>query len=570
MAAETKEPEDLLESQSNLNDAVAEKDWLRRLYIVATCIFTTTVPLILIAGLWIWTAMSESKQEIENYIVVRAVQVTHEVDAVITEQYSILRAIASLPSLKSGNLSVFQRNITNMKGYMPQWKVVALFDTSGKTVILDTLGNTNQPSTPGLAKWVRRVVETGEATVCTCYIKEDTDDVKHGVHVYVPVYQEGQVKYVLSATIRYDTIQRLITAAAAPYYEIGIVDENDAVIAISDVSLNLRGKEQELRLSQKPNDQMIGSFSGDALQGSVKKGAFSRSNVTRWGVITGVGADSANSLSSQSGWALLATGALSLILAAILAIMVIYNMVLRRIGTERETASQAVGELQARLLTKTREALDEQSRAASEREVLLRELYHRVKNNLQIIQSLLRLGSRDLTPEQREPFETAVRRIGAMARVHTLLYNSPDLASIDLKDYLASIVSETSEGFGAEARGISTRLDAETMRVPLDSAIPIAFIAIELLANAFKHAFPDGREGEISIVARRIEDGQGLLIISDNGVGIPVPAEKKRKPLGLNLVGKLVDQIGGQMVPPTVGTSEYRITFPLMVQDNEE
>src|SRR5918994_7709965 len=94
----------------------------------------------------------------------------------------------------------------------------------------------------------------------------------------------------------------------------------------------------------------------------------------------------------------------------------------------RPACSRALGELDTRLLATTQESLTEQRKAASERDVLLREIYHRVKNNLQIVQSLLRLGSRDLRPEQGEPFEAAVMRIGAMARVHTLLYRSPDLA----------------------------------------------------------------------------------------------------------------------------------------------
>lgn len=214
------------------------------------------------------------------------------------------------------------------------------------------------------------------------------------------------------------------------------------------------------------------------------------------------------------------------------------------------------------MLAKTQEALEDQSKAASEREVLLRELYHRVKNNLQIIQSPLRLGARNLSPDQREPFETAVRRIGAMARVHTLLYNSPDLVSIDLKDYLEDIVNETSEGFGADACGICALLDLQSMRVPLDTAIPLAFIVVEILANAFKHAFSDGRTGSIKIVSR-LDGENGVITISDDGVGMP-QGTRANNPLGLNLVSKLVEQIGGTMEAPELGQSNYRIIFPLI------
>ena len=203
-----------------------------------------------------------------------------------------------------------------------------------------------------------------------------------------------------------------------------------------------------------------------------------------------------------------------------LGVFLVYNVVERRVSGERYAASRALGELDARLLTTTQQSLAEQRKAAAEREVLLREIYHRVKNNLQIIQSLLRLGSRDLAPAQREPFEGAVRRIGAMARVHNLLYKSPDLASIDFKEYLEDLVPEVAEAFGAESARHSHELDVQPMRVSLDTAVPLAFIAVEILTNAYRHAFP-GRGGAVTVATEAI-DGHGMLCIADDGVGMPV------------------------------------------------
>jgi two-component sensor histidine kinase len=240
----------------------------------------------------------------------------------------------------------------------------------------------------------------------------------------------------------------------------------------------------------------------------------------------------------------------------------------RRVSNERLAASEALGELDARLLATTQDALDEQRKAASEREVLLREIYHRVKNNLQIVQSLLRLGSRDLKPDQREPFESAVRRIGAMARVHTLLYNSPDLASIDFKDYLDELLRELSEGFAAEERSIEHVLDAHSLRLPLDTAVPLAFVAVEILTNAFRHAFPEGRPGTINVHAWR-EGKVGKLRIQDNGIGL-TPGQRSKRQLGLTIVAKLVQQIGGTLEEPPPGASTFTITFPLEEGDMAE
>jgi two-component sensor histidine kinase len=145
--------------------------------------------------------------------------------------------------------------------------------------------------------------------------------------------------------------------------------------------------------------------------------------------------------------------------------------------------------------------------------------------------------------------------------VHTLLYNSPDLGSIDFKEYLDGLINEIADAFGADERGIATRLDVEPMRVSLDTAVPLAFIATELLTNAYKHAFPEDRTGTITITANH-EDGHGLLIVADTGVGLPAPATIARRPLGLTIVTKLVQQIGGGLEEPSPGQSRFRVTFP--------
>ena len=131
-----------------------------------------------------------------------------------------------------------------------------------------------------------------------------------------------------------------------------------------------------------------------------------------------------------------------------------------------------------------------------------------------------------------------------MARVHTLLYNSADLASIEIGEYLDGLVKEVADAFGARDRRIETIVDAEPMRVPLDTAVPLAFIAVEVLTNAFKHAFPLGRGGTITVSAKR-EGDRGILTIADDGVGLPAARAARRRALGLTIVSKLVQQIDG-------------------------
>ena len=185
------------------------------------------------------------------------------------------------------------------------------------------------------------------------------------------------------------------------------------------------------------------------------------------------------------------------------------------------------------LLLQTQSALEE-------RNVLLREIYHRVKNNLQVIQSLLRLSSNNLSPEQKVPFEEAIMRIGAMAKVHTMLYRSDDLKSVDAGEFVRDIVGEIMGAYGAQTRGISLKVKAKPdIRVSLDNASPLAFVTVELMTNAIKHAFEGRPSGCISVeICTR--DEMGWLCISDDGVGVPEDFRKRRS-LGLRMTERLVE-----------------------------
>lgn len=534
------------------------------LYIAAICIFAAVVPLVLATGLWLWMSIAEGRHEIDNYMSMRALQVSQDVDAWISEEYEVLAAVGSALRIEQDNLDSFQKTMVAMDEKVSRWKVMTLYDAETGQVLRDTLGNRELQPKNRILSSIRQVAETGKPTLCTCFVQEKADNPEHGIHAFVPIFENGVVRYVLSVVLRYDIIQRIVETAAAPFYDVGIIDEKDFLIARTHRDESFRGQlpSEGFRLNARGLTQPEGKFSARTYSGSISSAAYSRSALTGWTVISGTSADNVDALALQTKWAFFGISGLFLVLMAVLAIMILYNMMLRRISAERLAASTALQDLQGRLLSTTSDALEEQSKAASEREVLLREIYHRVKNNLQIIQSLMRLGARNLSPEQQGPFDAAVRRIGAMARVHTLLYNSPDLASIDLRDYLSSLVAEISESFGAGARNIQTRLNLQSMEVPLDYAIPLAFISVELLANAFKHAFPEGSgEGTVSITARQ-EGDQGILIIGDSGVGMPV-TEGRRKSLGLNLVDRLVEQINGTLEKPVAGQSEYRITFPL-------
>jgi PAS domain S-box-containing protein len=184
----------------------------------------------------------------------------------------------------------------------------------------------------------------------------------------------------------------------------------------------------------------------------------------------------------------------------------------------------------------------------SEKEVLLREVYHRVKNNLQVVQSLLKMGARTLrSSDARDAIETAVERVHVMAMVHEHLYQMPDLAGLTLSAYLRDVVEGAIASNSEQPDQVQLQFDVEEIPVPMDLAIPVGLLANELISNCLKHAFPHGGPGKISISARTIP-GAVRFIVHDNGPGLPEnfnPA--KCKSMGIRLAESLAHQLGGQL-----------------------
>lgn len=199
-----------------------------------------------------------------------------------------------------------------------------------------------------------------------------------------------------------------------------------------------------------------------------------------------------------------------------------------------------------------------------EKETLLREVHHRVKNNLQIISSLLHFQAKKA---QHEIELTALRegqdRLRAMILVHELLYRSTDLHRISLGEYLTALTDQLQRSFREAAAHVRLRIEADNLSVPATIALPCGMIVTELVTNAFKYAYPSGAKGPLVI---RIASGEGsfLLSVSDEGVGRPAEFDlRQSSSFGLQLVANLADQLGARLTrPPGIGT-EIVLEVPL-------
>lgn len=216
-------------------------------------------------------------------------------------------------------------------------------------------------------------------------------------------------------------------------------------------------------------------------------------------------------------------------------------------------------------ITERRRAEETIQASLREKEALLKEIHHRVKNNLQVTSSLLRLQAAAIDDvHAREMFEETESRIRSMALVHEKLYQSTNLSRIDFADYIRSLGELLFRSSAINPDAVTFEVTGSEIFLSIDTAVPCGLIVNELLSNALKHAFPDARRGAIHVELRVNSDGETLLVVGDDGVGLPQPFDPGRtETLGLQLVQALSQQIDGRFTveQPAIG-ARFVLMFP--------
>ena len=200
-----------------------------------------------------------------------------------------------------------------------------------------------------------------------------------------------------------------------------------------------------------------------------------------------------------------------------------------------------------------------------EKEFLLKEIHHRVKNNLGIVSSLLDLQADKIKdPKIISAIEESRNRVYSMSLIHQKLYQGKNLSSIGMKEYLVDLSEHILYSFGGKDR-IEYKYDLENMELHVDSAIPIGLIVNELLTNSYKHAFPDDRKGIINIVCKHMSEDRILLEVSDNGIGLLEfdKEDSQGSGFGTQLIDLLIQQLDGSIMTVNGMGAKTRMEFDL-------
>ena len=237
------------------------------------------------------------------------------------------------------------------------------------------------------------------------------------------------------------------------------------------------------------------------------------------------------------------------------------------LGSVVERAIQKMG-----LIRQLKQERDRLTASLAEKEVLLKEVHHRVKNNLQVIASLLRLQAGALGEVCPVPYcvvgeglvaalRESQHRVESMALIHEQLYETEDLRDVDLSKHASMLLNNLLQSCGIEDGRIEGAVRLEPLPLGVDRAIPAGLILNELISNALKHAFPDGREGHIWVEGGR-KNGRIELVVRDDGVGMAEAKSRRPGSLGLEIVKILTRQLKGELAGESSAGTAFRISFP--------
>jgi len=227
--------------------------------------------------------------------------------------------------------------------------------------------------------------------------------------------------------------------------------------------------------------------------------------------------------------------------------------------------------------TERREAEQRLQASLAEKHALLQEIHHRVKNNLQVITSLLSLQAERIeNPEVSSVMDDTENRVRAIAALHETLYSSEDLASIEFSSYVERLVRDLVGFYGVDEQRLKVQVRAEDLLLDIGQAIPLGLIVNELVTNTFKHAFPVGQSGTVDIQLRYLRNsvdldrersvvsGLGQITVKDNGVGLPPDLKLDEPPsMGLHLVKVLVEQLQGELEVAAAEGTSFSVKFPM-------
>jgi len=213
-------------------------------------------------------------------------------------------------------------------------------------------------------------------------------------------------------------------------------------------------------------------------------------------------------------------------------------------------------------ITEIKRINDELLKSLNEKELILKEIHHRVKNNLQIVSSLLRLQAESIEDKAAIGYlKMSEQRVKSMALIHQQLYRTKDLSRIDFREYIEDLCNYLFFAYDISFSRVSLQIEVDEIYFGIDTALPCGLIINELVTNAIKHAFPDYSVGSLTVKLLRMATGKYSLTVKDDGKGANKVDFEKTSTLGMELVKTLTEQLEGEIKVDVESGTEITISF---------
>jgi len=415
-------------------------------------------------------------------------------------------------------------------------------------------------SNPTRLKALERSRDTGEMVATSRITLVQETQEQFGILILKPVYKIGTP---------HETVEQRrqnLSGFAVGVFRIGDMVEA-ALRDLPKGSFNMQLDDETAPVDERAlylHQARVSDGPADELQFRVRDKLFLRTPLEmpgrQWSLLISPTPEFLSARASWEPWGVLAGGLL------ITALLVGYLLSMINHATKTQTLAADVSKTNEELMseiTERKRAGEQIKSSLQEKEVLLKEIQHRVKNNLQVVSSLLNLQAGEIKDKRaREALKDSQHRVISMAMVHEKLYQSRDLARVDFHEYVQGLATELLRSYRVDSDAITLKIRPGHVSLGVDAAIPCGLIVNELISNCLKHAFPAGRKGQV-LIDFHLDNDKYNLVVSDNGVGLPKDLDfRNSDTLGLQLVITLTDQIGATIELNGDGGTEFKIMFP--------
>ncbi len=529
---------------------------IKRLYFAGFGLVTFIAPVLIIYGLWIIGEAARDRIQIQSLLGNRAESTALNVELMLDQQLSKLEAAAFFFG-KTPMTDTELASEVRLAGEAIQTVVYMGVANADGTVSADSFPQFNNVLPFDIAAAVRQVAETGAATVQSRSVFiEDPKVTDAGIMLYAPMTTALGEQRVIIGAIPYKYVQDLLEnyGPMDGVQAQNVVDNHYRLVARTSGIDEYFGAEASQKFKNATSNGVLqGAVETVSLDGAEILSVFKFSPSLKWWFNISIRQDYSAALLARSDNFVFVSAVIGLLLFVSIGVILTLNMMERQVAIQQLEDEKAFS--------------DSMRKAWNERVLLLREVFHRVKNNLQVLKSLIRLSTKDFPVEVRQSMEALSMRIDAIAEVHSMLYQSNNLSVLNFRDYVEKLVPLVARVYTKPSQDVRVILNAHPVAVSLEMAVPLGLATVELLSNAYKHGLVNKTQGMLSINLYREKDpvtdsDYGVLEIEDNGEGFPIDFENKRS-LGTKLIEKLALQLDGDVTWPASNHSNIRLRFAL-------